>query len=136
VADAIVQNAQDGDAVLFLPQSRRVVKLAYPEAFRAVDDIALARSGEQSATLMGVEEPASEIAKELRHRNRVWLITGTARFGEVPTAPEQAKEQLLYARFRLSGVAMTGRYEVRLYTRARTGTPSPGIQQNATQQLR
>jgi mannosyltransferase len=134
VAEAVRTQGEDGDAVLFLPGSRRVVKLAYPEAFRSVDDIALARTGEQSATLMGTEEPTSEIAKELKRRNRVWLITGSARFGEVPVAAEQAKEQLLYDRFRLAGVALKGRYEVRLYVRARTN-PSAGIQRGTAQQL-
>jgi mannosyltransferase len=135
-AEAIHDHAQAGDAVIFLPESRRVVKLAYPEAFGTVDDVALSQNGEQSTTLMGVEEPTEAIAKELKHRNRIWVVTGSARFGEGPTATETAKEHMIYDHFRLSGVALTGRYEVRLYVRSRSAIPSPGIQESATQQTR
>ena len=122
--------------MIFLPETRRVVKAAFPGYFRTVDDIALAETGQESTTLMGVEEPADEIAKELKRRSRVWVVTGQARFGEVPTAAETAKERLIYDRYRLSGVALTGRYEVRLYVRSRSEVPSPGIQESTTQQTR
>lgn len=135
-AEAIRDHAQAGDAVIFLPGSRRVVKLAYPEDFGTVDDVALAQTGEQSATLMGVEEPTAEIAAELKHRNRVWVVTGSPRFGEGPSISETAKEHLIYDHYRLSGVALSGRYEVRLYVRSRSQIPSPGIQQGTGQQTR
>ena len=135
-AEAIHDHAKPGDAVIFLPGTRRVVKLAYPDDFTTVDDVALAKTGLQSATLEGVEEPVDQIAEELKHRNRVWVITGSARFGEGPSPAETAKERMIYDHYRLSGVALTGRYEVRLYVRSRSEVPSPGIQQSAAQQTR
>jgi mannosyltransferase len=118
-AAVIAQNARPGDAVLFLPESRRVVKLGYPDAFRAVDDVALAESAQDSATLWGIEDPADELAAALHERYRVWVVTGVARYGETPTATTREKERLLYDGFRVAGVTTTGRYEVRLYERDR-----------------
>ncbi len=135
-AETIREYARPGDAVIFLPGSRRVVKLAYPGDFQAVDDVALASSGEQSGTLIGVEETPQEIAAELEHRTRVWVVTGTPRLGEGPTADESAKEHMIYDHYRLAGVPLSGRYEVRLYVRSRTTIPSPGIRQGTSQQSR
>jgi hypothetical protein len=64
-----------GDAVLYLPSSRRIVSMAYPGPFRRLHDIALGRSPAATATLAGTEvNPAV-----LRHRfagvRRVWLVT-------------------------------------------------------------
>jgi mannosyltransferase len=116
VAQVIADKAQPGDAVLFLPASRRVVELAYPDDFRGVDDIALAGSGEQTATLWGVERPADEIRAELRKRNRIWVVTGAKRTGELFSDPgDQEKEEILYNGYRMAGVVFVNRYEVRLY---------------------
>jgi mannosyltransferase len=118
-ADVIAENARSGDAVLFLPASRRVVELGYPEAFENVDDVALATSGADSASLWGAEEPGSDLAPELEKRYRVWVVTGQARFGETADPAEHEKERLLYNGYRLVGVTDVGRYEVRLYERHR-----------------
>jgi mannosyltransferase len=124
-AQIIGDNARSGDAVLFLPASRRVVKLGYPNEFRQVDDIALAHDGESSATLWGVEVEPQDVAAELRTRQRVWVVTGPARYGESDDATEREKERLLAGEFRLAQVTETYRYEVRLYSRkARTATPA------------
>jgi len=116
-AAAIAERAQPGDAVLFLPASRRVVERGYPDAFRGVDDVALDRSAEQSATLWGTEIPADQLAAALRKRNRVWVVTGAERFGEKDSADDadREKERLLYNGYRLAGVTFTTMYEVRLY---------------------
>ena len=45
-AEVVGSDARAGDAVLFLPASRRVVKLGYPEQFRSVDDVALVPNGD------------------------------------------------------------------------------------------
>ncbi|MFI7586496.1 hypothetical protein ACIB24_05420 [Spongisporangium articulatum] len=117
-AAVIQQNAQAGDAVLFLPASRRVIKLGYPEAFAATDDIALKAAGEDSATLWGVEEPAKAIGKELKNRKRVWVVTGPGRFGEAQDDKvDTQKEHLLDVGFDLAGVYDLHGYEVRLYLR-------------------
>lgn len=123
-AEVIAENARPGDAVLFLPASRRVVKLGYPELFKGVDDIALSTSGEDSATLWGVEEPGADLEPELKERDRLWVVTGDPRFGESADPAEKDKERLLYNGYRLAGVNYTGRYEVRLYERQRRA-PNP-----------
>jgi mannosyltransferase len=120
-AEAIAERAQPGDAVLFLPASRRVIERGYPQAFRGVDDVALAETANQSATIWGVEEPADQIAASLHGHYRVWLVTGAERFGEQQSDPgDKEKERLLYNRYRLAGVTFLGSYEVRLYVRDRT----------------
>jgi mannosyltransferase len=129
-ADVIADGARSGDAVLFLPASRRVVKLGYPDAFRNVDDIALASTGEDSATLWGVEEPGENLAPELQKRYRVWVVTGPARLGESPDPAEHEKERLLYNGYRLTGVTFVNRYEVRRYERDRRA-PAPAVSASA-----
>lgn len=128
VAQAIETDARPGDAVIFLPASRRVVKLAYPEAFNGVDDVALAKSGEQSDTLFGVEDSTEKIAKALRKRTRVWVVTSNVRLGETAEEPEQDKERLLFDRFRVTGVEDLGTYQVQLYERSskEAGIVAPG----------
>jgi mannosyltransferase len=124
-ARAVADGGRPGDAVLFLPASRRVVERAYPEDFRTVDDITLARTGAESATLLGVEIPAGELAGALRGHPRIWLVTGPARYGETPDASDREKERLLYNGYRLTGVTFTRSYEVRLYERDRSATDVP-----------
>jgi mannosyltransferase len=123
-AQAIEAGSQPGDAVLFLPESRRVVEQAFPEDFRGVDDVSLGRTAEESATLLGEEIPADELAAALKGRTRVWLVTGPARYGETPGPSEREKERLLYNRFRLTGVTFVRSYEVRLYERGRSTSPA------------
>lgn len=119
-AQLVQAHAEAGDAVLFLPSTRRVVKMAYPEAFRATDDIALDRSGEQTATLFGVETSPAEVRSELKHRSRVWLITGPERYGEAAETVETEKEHLLDAgAYELRMLSSSRGYEVRLYERVR-----------------
>jgi mannosyltransferase len=125
-ATAVATGARPGDAVLFLPVSRRVVALAYPDAFQGVDDVALARTAQESATLWGVEVPADQVAHALHRRQRVWVVTGPARFGEEADLTDKEKERLLYNGYRLAGVTFTRSYEVRLYERERFG-PIPAV---------
>lgn len=118
VAEAVAAGAQPGDAVMFLPSNRRVVKLAYPDDFRAVDDIALAQTGEKSDTLWGVESSIEEITKALNKRTRVWVVTSDTRLGETRNEVEIAKERLLYQNFQVTGIDDVGSYQVELYERS------------------
>lgn len=116
-AEMVATGARPGDAILFLPASRRVVALGYPEDFRSVDDVALARDAESSATLWGVERPADEIAEALEYRSRIWVVTGPPRLGEGAEPEDVEKERLLTGPYRLAQVSDTARYEIRLYVR-------------------
>jgi mannosyltransferase len=121
-AEVIGSGARPGDAVVFLPASRRVVELGYPEEFRNVDDIALEYDGVTSGTLWGLESPTRDVAAALRTRNRVWVVTGPRRYGEGDDPTEREKERLLASEFRLAQVTEKYRYEVRLYVRDRRST--------------
>jgi mannosyltransferase len=116
-AEVVGAGARAGDAVLFLPSSRRVVELGYPHEFRSVDDIALASDGVSSASLWGVETTPSDVAAALRTRARVWVVTGPRRYGEGDDRTEREKQRLLASDFRLAQVTEKYRYEVRLYVR-------------------
>ena len=124
-AEVIGSSARPGDAVVFLPASRRVVELGYPEEFRNVDDIALAYDGITSGTLWGLESSPRDVAGALRTRNRVWVVTGPRRYGEGDDPTEREKERLLAGEFRLAQVTEKYRYEVRLYVRVTHGTTIP-----------
>lgn len=117
-AQVIGDGARPGDAVVFLPASRRVVALGYPDEFAAVDDVALARDPVSSATLWGVESSPREMAAALRDRSRVWVVTGPRRYGEGEEPVEREKQRLLASEFRLAEVVEKARFEVRLYVRA------------------
>jgi mannosyltransferase len=127
-AEVIGSSARPGDAVVFLPASRRVVELGYPEDFRNVDDIALAADGVASGTLWGVESTPRDVAAALRTRTRVWVVTGPRRYGEGDDKTEREKERLLAGEFRLAQVTEKYRYEVRLYIRdARVMIPAEDL---------
>ena len=137
-AQVIGRAGQIGDAVIFLPDSRRVVALAYPSRFRAVDDVALAKDPVSSSTLWGVETSPVEVSRALKARWRVWVVTGPPRLGETPSATDRSKLVALADGLRLAQVFETKNYEVRLYvrppgtrvpaqdlTRSLPGTPNP-----------
>ena len=126
VAQVIAEQAQPGDAVLFLPASRRVIERGYPKAFTGVDDVALAQSAQQSATLWGVEITGPQLEAALRTRDRVWVVTGAERLGEqLSDQADQEKESLLYNDYRLAGVTFFGQYQVKLYERDRMPAVAP-----------
>ena len=117
-ARVVGDGARPGDAVIFMPASRRVVALGYPGDFRVAEDVALARSPAASGTLWGVEKPPGELAAALAGHPRVWVVTGAPRYGERPDPGDSAKARLLGRGYRLVRVTDRWRsYQVRLYVR-------------------
>jgi mannosyltransferase len=116
-AQFVADGARPGDGVLFLPGDRRVVALAYPDAFRQVDDLALARDPISSRTLYGVESGPTRLAAAMRTISRIWVVTGDPRLGEVSTPTEAEKQRLLASGFRLAGTQQTYKLRVLLYVR-------------------
>jgi mannosyltransferase len=116
-ATVIGELSRPGDAVLFLPSSRRISALAYPEDFRNTDDVALKVDPTTSATLWGVEKNPAQTAAALLDNYRVWVVTGPARLGESATNPERDKLRLLSDGYRLVLRSEGVRYEVLLYVR-------------------
>lgn len=123
-AQVIGQEGQPGDGVLFLPASRRLVALAYPEYFAEVDDLALRVSPTASRTLFGEEVGPSALAAALRNRQRVWVVTGDPRLGEVSTTAEVEKRLLLASSYRLVSTRDLYRFRVELYVRPAPVAPT------------
>jgi mannosyltransferase len=67
-------NERPGDAVFYLPQTTRVVGMAYPTPFRRLRDVALGRSPASSATLLGEEVAAPVLTQRLAGIRRVWTV--------------------------------------------------------------
>ncbi|MDQ1289479.1 MAG: mannosyltransferase, partial [Actinomycetota bacterium] len=67
-----------------------------PDATHTAADVALGRGPAESATLTGVDVPASELTARLAGQERLWLVTGPS--GPPPrpeTATDQAKLNIL-----------------------------------------
>jgi mannosyltransferase len=74
VSAIVAAQEQPGDAVLYLPQTTRVVGMAYPAPFRRLRDIALGQTPASSATLLGVEVSAPVLGRRLAGVRRVWTV--------------------------------------------------------------
>jgi mannosyltransferase len=74
VSAIVAAQEQPGDAVLYLPQTTRVVGMAYPAPFRRLRDIALGQAPASSATLLGVEVSAPVLDRRLAGVRRVWTV--------------------------------------------------------------
>jgi len=74
VTAIVAANERPGDAVMYLPQTTRVVSMAYPAPFRRLRDVALGRSPASSATLLGVETSAPVLATRLAGVRRIWTV--------------------------------------------------------------
>ncbi|WP_420802945.1 glycosyltransferase family 39 protein [Streptomyces murinus] len=120
IARAAAYGVRKGDAVLYLPAYTRNTELAYPGAFRGTRDLVLARTGDVSGTLYGVEVPAAEVRSRVAGVQRVWVVADRAVLAGrwTPRNPgERAKLDLLQREFAVGGEAVRGRTVVRLYVR-------------------
>ncbi|MFH8340248.1 glycosyltransferase family 39 protein [Streptomyces sp. AM6-12] len=132
IARAAAHGVRKGDAVLYLPAYTRNTELAYPAAFRGTRDLALARAGDVSGTLYGVEVPAARVRQRAAGVQRVWVVADRAVLAGrwTPRNPgERAKLAVLQQEFTVRGEAVRGRTVVRLYVRpvslAGSRPPSP-----------
>lgn len=73
-AGVIASSAQPGDVVVFLPSNRRLVALAYPEAFARVHDVGLDGEPAQAGDLTGRPLPVSVTLQNLSASSRVWAV--------------------------------------------------------------
>ena len=74
VAAAVAAGARPGDALLFLPDNRRLVAEVYPGSFAALDDVALADGPEATGTLTGRAYPLDRVLTRLGSASRVWVV--------------------------------------------------------------
>lgn len=73
-AAVIAQESRPGDAVLFVPDNRRLVSLAYPAAFTQVRDVALAAGPDAVGNLTGRPFPLDATLRQLTASPRVWVV--------------------------------------------------------------
>jgi mannosyltransferase len=74
VTAIVAANERPGDAIMYLPQTTRVVSMAYPAPFRRLRDVALGQSPASSATLLGVETSVPVLAGRLAGVRRIWTV--------------------------------------------------------------
>ncbi|HEY0240493.1 MAG TPA: glycosyltransferase family 39 protein [Friedmanniella sp.] len=73
-AAVVADQARPGDAVLFLPDNRRLVELVYPGSFANVRDVALAADPVEVGNLTGRTLPLPTVVQNLSASQRVWVI--------------------------------------------------------------
>lgn len=73
-AAIIAAGARPGDAVVFLPDDRRLLELVYPGSFEGVRDVALAASPEAVGNLAGRPLPLPTTLDNLSASPRVWAV--------------------------------------------------------------
>jgi mannosyltransferase len=96
-AGVVAAAARPGDGVLFLPDNRRLVALAYPQAFVGVHDITLAQGPDEAANLTGRQLPLAESLGNLEHSPRVWVV-GRPGLALLPSEAESRTELALLDR--------------------------------------
>lgn len=74
VSAILAAHERSGDAVLYLPGERRIASMAYPGAFRRLNDVALGTSPLASATLAGAEVSPATLVSRFSQVRRVWLV--------------------------------------------------------------
>lgn len=116
-ARIVERGSRPGDAVIFSPSGFRAAKLAYPQDFRRVADIALARTPVQAANLRGLELSRRKVRRAMLRRERVWVVSRPGyhlRGHEKGALNEQAT---LRRHFRLVSDTQVYGVDVRLYVR-------------------
>lgn len=81
VAATIAANERPGDAIVYLPWDTVTVGLAYPAPFLRLRDVELGSGPVASATLRGLQAPASVVAARLRGARRLWTVRWAHQLG-------------------------------------------------------
>ncbi|WP_432522572.1 glycosyltransferase family 39 protein [Kineococcus sp. SYSU DK006] len=113
----VAEHARPGDGLLFVPDGEyryRVLTQLYPQAFAALDDIALAEPAAASATLVGQTLPADRLAQAVQGVRRIWVVGGTGRV-VTATAADRETVRLLDAGYQLVSTEERRAFSVRLY---------------------
>ena len=74
VAAVLGEHERPGDAILYMPWSTAVLRLAYPAPFLRLRDIALGQGPIASATIKETPASASVVAARLRSVKRLWTV--------------------------------------------------------------
>lgn len=106
-----------GDAVLYLPSSRRILSVSYPGPWWRLRDIALAHSPASSATLAGTEVSPAVLRQRFAGVRRVWLVTIRGIQQPPPDSRTDQAKIALIKQLHLLGRWHAGAVTVRLYAR-------------------
>jgi mannosyltransferase len=106
-----------GDAVLYLPSSRRILSMSDPGPWWRLRDIALARSPATSATLAGTEVSPAVLRQRFAGVRRVWLVTIRGIQQPPPDSRTDQAKIALIKQLHLLGRWHAGAVTVRLYAR-------------------
>ena len=120
-ADLVAAQAQPGDAVLFLPDNRRLVALVYPDSFAETRDASLSDGPEEAGNLTGRPLPLDATLHNLTESPRVWAI-GRPGLSLLPAETDAKAELALLDRSFVAERTGTHGVGVTLYVR-RDATP-------------
>ncbi|MET8980004.1 glycosyltransferase family 39 protein [Streptomyces sp. NPDC004539] len=116
VAMAVRAEGRVGDGLLYLTEQHRILTSADPEDTGFLTDLALARDGVSSHTLVGVEVPAREIAARMLEFDRI-VVVGGAGGRSVGDAREEVKRRTLRGCFREERATWVSGARVGVYVR-------------------
>jgi mannosyltransferase len=107
-----------GDAVFYLPSSRRILSMAYPGPWRRLRDVALARSPGAAATLAGIEVSPAVLRQRFAGVPRVWLVTIRGLAQPPPDSRTDHAKIAMIRQLHLVGRWRAGAVVLRLYARS------------------
>jgi mannosyltransferase len=106
-----------GDAVFYLPSSRRILSMPYPGPWRRLSDVALARSPDAAATLAGTEVSPAVLRQRFAGVRRVWLVTIRGLPQPPPDSRTDHAKIAMIRQLHLAGRWRAGAVVLRLYAR-------------------
>jgi mannosyltransferase len=107
-----------GDAVFYLPSSRRILSMAYPGPWQRLRDVALARSPRAAATLAGIEVSPAVLRQRFAGVRRVWLVTIRGLAQPPPDSRTDRAKIAMIRQLHLVGRWRAGAVVLRLYARS------------------
>ena len=114
---ALAAHELPGDAVLYLPSSRRILSMSDPGPWWRLRDIALAHSPATSATLAGTEVSPAVLRQRFARVRRVWLVTIRGIQQPPPDSRTDQAKITLTRQLHLIGRWHAGAVVLRLYAR-------------------
>jgi mannosyltransferase len=115
VAAYIATHSQGGDGELLIAAGSELAPLGYPNAYRKVTNLALAKSPYASARYYGVRKPMSQVHADMLQHKRIWVI------GKLHASNYRRKYgmelRILHLHFRLASTATFNGAQVALYNR-------------------
>ena len=117
VAAVLAAREQPGDVIVYLPWDTRMIGMAYPAPFLRLRDIELGVSPIASATLRGLEAPASVVAARLRGVARIWTVQWAQDSVPGGRSPTDVMAAAAIGRMRLAGRWRVSSVVLSLYVR-------------------